>query len=257
MVSKVHLFVGLVERAIRGVELAFVVALESGPRNHIENAIRPVALIRRIAAALGLQIVDILGIDLRAHVAGDVGIGNGNPVDGPRHLVAAAHVELVVRDPRARDVVGDQVQAVAEIGSGRHLDLAPAHQRGRGRDLRCRRERRLADDHGLLRGANGQLKVEHGGAAGDDHNLLRGGREALLCHGNPIGAGGQRWSLETAFHARREILCVVRTGGLDNNLRARHGTMVGIVHDSPQRSEHCRHQHHAGSRATITPIAFE
>jgi len=95
MASKVHLFIGLVERTIRGVELAFVVALESGARNHIENAVRPVALIGRIAAALGLQVVDILGSICGPTLLEMLVLGMGTP--SMAHVPGgAAHVELVV-----------------------------------------------------------------------------------------------------------------------------------------------------------------
>ena len=56
-----------------------VVALEAGARNDVEHAVRAVAIRGRVAAALGLQVVDVFRIDLRADVAGDVGVGDGTP----------------------------------------------------------------------------------------------------------------------------------------------------------------------------------
>src|ERR1700674_324204 len=100
MAAEVYLIVGLVKRAKGSEQLAFVVSLESSPGNCVEDSIRAVAIGRGITAALGFQIVDILGIDLRPNVARDIGVGNGNAVDRPGCLVPASHVKLIVRDPR-------------------------------------------------------------------------------------------------------------------------------------------------------------
>ena len=115
--SEIHLIVGLVERAEGGDQLAFLIALEASSRDGIEDAIGAVAIGGGIAAALRLQVIDILGIDLRADVAGDVGVGNRNAVDSPGNLVSAAHVKLIVGHPCARNVIGDRGQAVAQIGA--------------------------------------------------------------------------------------------------------------------------------------------
>ena len=106
-----------------GEELALVVALEAGPRHDIEDSVGAVAISGGIAAALHFEVIDILGIDLWPNVAGDIGIGDRHAIDGPRHLVPAAHVQLIVGDLGAGNVVGDHGQAVAarmHLGSARY-----------------------------------------------------------------------------------------------------------------------------------------
>ena len=119
MAAEVHLIVGLVKRAEGREQLGFVASLEARSRHDVEDAVRAVAVSGGIAAALRLQIVDIFRVDLRSDIARDIGIGDGNAVDGPGHLVAAAHVKLVVGHPRSGNVVGDRCQTVAEIRAGR------------------------------------------------------------------------------------------------------------------------------------------
>ena len=148
--AKIHLIVGLVERAESGEEFALVVALEAGARDHIEEAIGAVAIGSRVAAALRFQIVDVFGIDLRPDVAGDVRVGDGNTIDRPGDLVSAAHVELIVRHPGARYVVGDEVEAVAQVRAGRRLDFAAAHDGNRRHRLGVCGERLFLDGDGLL-----------------------------------------------------------------------------------------------------------
>src|SRR4029077_2739033 len=96
VVSHAELVIGLAEIAAAGDELALAVALEAGARHDVEHPVGAITLVGTVAAALGLQVVDVLGIDLRTEVARDVGIGYLHPVDLPAGLVAAAYVQLVV-----------------------------------------------------------------------------------------------------------------------------------------------------------------
>src|SRR5207237_5727119 len=89
-------------------KLGFVVTLESRTRRDVENAIRAVAVVGRVASALRLHRVNVLRIDLRTEVAGDIGVRDGNAVDQPGDLMAAANVQLVVDHVRTRDEVGNQ-----------------------------------------------------------------------------------------------------------------------------------------------------
>src|ERR1019366_4363929 len=124
--AEIDLIVGLVEGAEGGSELGFVVAFETGAGNDVEDAVSAIAGIGRIAAATDFEEVDVFGIDLGAHVAGDIGVGDGDTVNRPGDLMAAADVKLVVRDPGARNVGGDHVEAIAEVGAGGVLDFAAA-----------------------------------------------------------------------------------------------------------------------------------
>src|ERR1041385_6151458 len=114
------------KRAKSSHQFARAAALEAGTRNNVEYAVGPVTIGRRVSASLGFQIVDVLGVDLRADIAGDVGVGDGNAVDCPGDLVPATQMKLVVRDICAGDIIGDGIQAVAQVGAGGHSDFAPA-----------------------------------------------------------------------------------------------------------------------------------
>ena len=116
----------------REQQFALAAALEAVAGQHIEDAVCAVACFRVVAAALGLQGIDVPGIDLRAHVGGDLGVGNSNAVDQPTGLVAAPHVQHVVGHVGARDVVGDHLRADGSAGAGGLLDVGPGDERGGG-----------------------------------------------------------------------------------------------------------------------------
>src|SRR4030095_1292553 len=103
--------------AVSGEQFDFSVTFESGARNHIEDAVSPVPVICRIAAALNFDDVHVLGIELWANVGGDVGVGDGNTVNEPGDLVAAAHVKLIVDHVCTGGVIGDQIEAVGARGA--------------------------------------------------------------------------------------------------------------------------------------------
>ena len=94
--SATDLVVGLIEISEAGDQIAFLVAFKAGSRHDVEDSVGAVAVIGVVAAALNFQIIDIFGIDLRAQIAGDVGVGDGHAVNQPVDLVASAHVQHVV-----------------------------------------------------------------------------------------------------------------------------------------------------------------
>src|SRR5258707_15667815 len=83
VIAGVHLIVSLMERTISRVYLHFSIALKTRTGNNIEHAVSTVAVLGRVSAALHLEIIDVLRIDLGSGVTRDVGVGNWNPVDGP------------------------------------------------------------------------------------------------------------------------------------------------------------------------------
>ena len=157
-----------------------MVALETAARNDVEDAVGAVADVGRVAAALDLDVVDVLGVDLRGEIAGDVGVGNLDAVDLPVELVAAAHVQHVVRHVGAGRVVGDHGHAVGAVRAGGFGDVLAIDQRG-GRDAVdvCRGRETLHGD-GLVDGANLQREVQHRrGIGGQRVGLLLGGEAGL------------------------------------------------------------------------------
>src|SRR5260370_130745 len=72
VVAEVDLVIGLVKRAESREQLALVVALEARSWHDVEQAIGAVAVGGGITAALGFEVVDILRVDLRPDIAGDI-----------------------------------------------------------------------------------------------------------------------------------------------------------------------------------------
>ena len=165
MAAEVYLIVGLVKRAERREQLALIVSLESGPGNCVEDSIRAVAIGGRKSAALGFQIIDVLRINLRPDVARDIGIRNGNAVDRPAHLVSASHVQLIVRDPRPRHVIGNGPQAVAQIRARRGCNFAPADDRSGRHLLRTHCQSGFRYAHLFLPRSQRKLKMQNRRAA--------------------------------------------------------------------------------------------
>jgi len=143
MIAEIELIVGLMKCAKRGVELHLAVSFEPGSRDNVKHAVRAVSILRGIPAALHFQVIDVLGIDLWPHVAGNVRIRYRNSVNGPGNLMSASNVQLVVSHVGARHVAGDHSQAVAQVRAGRLLDGLAAHQRLRRGRLRIYAFRRL------------------------------------------------------------------------------------------------------------------
>ena len=108
-----------------------MIALEAGARDHVEDAISAVAELGAVASAIDFEIVDVLGIKLRAEIGGDVGIGNGHAVDEPTGLMSAADVELVVSEIGAGHVVGNHGEAVGAGGAGGVFDVEAVDEGGR------------------------------------------------------------------------------------------------------------------------------
>src|SRR5579862_514247 len=81
--AKVYLVVGLKEISGGEDHFTFVIALEAGAWSRVKDAIGTVAVICGVATALCFEVIDVSRIDLRADVAGDIGIGNRHAVDEP------------------------------------------------------------------------------------------------------------------------------------------------------------------------------
>ena len=113
--AAIDLVVRLIEASKAHDEIAFLVALEAGSRHDVEDSVGAVAVVGIITAPLHFDVVDVLRIDLRPDVAGDIGIGNGDAVNQPADLVAAANVEHVVDHISAGNVVRDHGHAVGSV----------------------------------------------------------------------------------------------------------------------------------------------
>ena len=130
--AEAELIVGLVEVAGGQDEFAFVVALEAGARDDVEDAIGTIAELRAVAAAIDFDVFQVFRIELRADILRDGGVDDGDAVEEPGGLVATANVQHVVSDVGAGDVVGDHGHAVGAVGAGRAGDVLAADE-GDGR----------------------------------------------------------------------------------------------------------------------------
>ena len=117
MIAEADLVVGVVITAIAADEFRLPVALESRASHDIKDSVGAVAIFGAIAAALNLEIIDVLGIKLRADIGSNVGVGYGHPIKQPRDLVSAANVKLIMDQVSAGCVVRDHVQAVGLVGA--------------------------------------------------------------------------------------------------------------------------------------------
>ena len=147
MVAETDLVIRVVVAAIAGHQLALPIALEPGARDDVEDTVGTVSVFGRVAATLYFQVVDVLGIELRADVRCDIGVRHRNTIEQPGDLVPAANVQLVMNHVGAWNVIGDHCQAAGPVGAGslRNL-LAADNVRGRGR-LRVHSRRRLGHLH--------------------------------------------------------------------------------------------------------------
>ncbi len=123
VIAEAQQIVRLVVVAVAGDELGLSIALETVAHGQIENAVGAVAPFGAIAAGLRFEVVNVLGIELRPDVGGDVSVGHRHAVDRPGNLMASAHVKLVVHDIGARHEVGNDFETVAGVGAGKRSDL--------------------------------------------------------------------------------------------------------------------------------------
>jgi len=105
--STTDLVVGLVEIPRADDKITLLVALKTGSRHDIEDSVRPVSVGGIVAASQDLEVIDILRVNLRRQIAGNVGVGDGNSIDQPLDLVASSHVQHIVCHVCGRHVIRD------------------------------------------------------------------------------------------------------------------------------------------------------
>jgi hypothetical protein len=221
MAAQGQVLVGLVSAAVGGRELAEAVALEAVARDHVEDAIAAVAVLRRITAALHFEILHVLGIELCAH-ARQVAVGNRHAIDLPCHTMPAARMQMVVHDVGSGHIVGDHRHAASAVLVGRVGDLHPRGEAFGGRRLGMDRVLHGADADGFADALH--TEFEHDGSEGVrvDADLLH------TLAGQTVGCGGDQVTADR--------------NGLDEY------ATVGI---GDRRSRPCRclvAQHHRGLR---------
>src|SRR6185437_8955598 len=81
VVADAELVFGAIIAAITGYQLGLAVALETGAGHDVKDSVGSVAVFRRVTATLHFEIVDVLGIELRPDVGGNVRVRHGDPVN--------------------------------------------------------------------------------------------------------------------------------------------------------------------------------
>ena len=112
MIAETDLAVGGMTAAVCCDKFGFTITFKTGFGNHIECAVCAIAVFGGLAATLNFDHVNVLRIELRTDVRGNIGVWNGDSVDKPGNLMATANVQLIVNHVGARRVVGDEFEAV-------------------------------------------------------------------------------------------------------------------------------------------------
>ena len=150
------------EVAGREHQFGLAVALKAGPRHHVEGTIGAVADVGGVTPALDFEVVNVLGINLRGEVGGDVGVGDLHAVQQPTDLVASAHMQHVMRHVGAWNVVGDHGHAVGAVRARGLGDVETVDKRGWRCGVDVGGAVRLLNCDGLLHGADLHLEVKDG-----------------------------------------------------------------------------------------------
>ena len=128
MAAAADLIVGLIEISEAGDEVALFIALESGTRNDVEDAVRAVSVVGVITSTLHFHVIDVFGIELRPDIAGDICVGDWHSIDQPAHLMAAANMKLIVSNIRAGNIFRNDCQAIGTVGARSILNLLAAQE---------------------------------------------------------------------------------------------------------------------------------
>src|SRR6266567_5453973 len=115
MIAKTEMIVGLVEAAVTERQFCEAGTLEAGTRRDVEDSVCAISIIGAKRAALCFDKLDVLRIELRTHIAGDIRVRDGNAIDRPCDLVSAAYMQLIVNDRCTRHVVGDGRETVGAV----------------------------------------------------------------------------------------------------------------------------------------------
>src|ERR1700735_304212 len=191
MAAEVDLIVCLIPIAEADDEFRLIVALETASGHDVEDSIGAVSIVGIVAASLDLKIINVLGVDYRAQIGGDVCVGHRYTVNEPVNLMATAHMQHVVSYVCGGHVVGDHSETVGAVSTWGLGYVRAADQGSRGYRIHIGHVR-LADHNGsLIHGSDCQLKVENRrGVRGYGNGLLRGvefglsDSDLIIAHGH-------------------------------------------------------------------------
>ena len=238
MVAQRHLCLAAVQVARVEHHLAVAVEFEPVPRQHVEHSIRAVAQVGVVAAALSLHGIDVLGIDLRPDVRRDLCIGNRHAIDQPACLVAAAHVQHVVRHVRAGHVIGNHLRARGAVSARRLVDRLPRDQRRWSYSIG--RTSHPTHNYRLCRSRHLQGNVQHRIRARCYGQCQCCVGESACCNRQPVHADRSLRQFEFAIGIRRGVQRKIGISGLERHRRARYRPVLRVVNHSVQCGKHRR-----------------
>src|SRR5208337_1645580 len=131
MRSAAELVVRLIEIPKAEDEITFLVTFKASARRDIEHSVRAVPIGGIVAPLENFQIIDVLGINLRSQIAGDVGVGDGDAVNQPLDLVTSIHMKEVGCPIGTRYLIRDHLQAIGAVSSRGLLVVLAVNQRRR------------------------------------------------------------------------------------------------------------------------------
>ena len=237
MVSEAELVVGAVKTSVAGDQFGLTVAFEAGTSNHVEDPEGAVAIFGGVASALDFEVIDVLGIELRADIGSDIGVRNGDAVEQPCDLVSTTDVKLVVYHIRAGNVIGDHGQTVGLVRTGSLGNLLTADYAGSSGRFGIDSGRSVDDLDGFLAFGDSERKVQARVAAGCEHEPLLLGSESGDFDCNCVGA--QRYGVEMEFAGavRSSGLSPIGSFSADDNPATLDGPMLRIVDQTADSAE--------------------
>ena len=232
MVAEAELVVGLEEVAGGEDEFGLAVALEAGAGDDVEDAVGAVADVGGVAAALDFEVVDVLGVDLRGEVGGDVGVGNLDAVDEPCDLVASTHVQHVVSHVGAGNVVGDDGHGIGAVRAGGLCDIDAGEERGGSNGIDVGGLGLGGNCDGCGDAAELQHEVEDGRGIGVNREGLAKGGKTIVGDGDDVVAEGNVGEIECAFRIGLGREGEGGLGGGEGDVRGWEWTMLRVVDDT-------------------------
>src|SRR5262245_40809107 len=115
MVAEAKLIVSGFVIGIAGHQFALPASLKAAASDNIEHAIGPIAEFCRVASTLDLDIIDVLWVELRTDIAGDIRIRHRHAVNRPGDLMPASYMELIMNHVCPRDEVRDHGHTVGPV----------------------------------------------------------------------------------------------------------------------------------------------
>ena len=231
------LVIGLIEISCTDHKIAFLIAFKTGARRDVEDSIGAVAIVGVVAASLNFEVINILGVNLRSQIGGDVGVGDGDAVDQPLDLVASPNMQHVVTHIGSGHIVCDHLHAVGAVRSGRFPDVFTVQHRRRRHTVQRRLDWNSRDADGFLRACESQLKMQHGTRVGLNNHALLHCLKALGRDRDRVIADG--YGIEVKFSPIVGVvgLCPVRVFSLQRKVCALNGAVLRIMDDAVNGTE--------------------